>query len=232
MLRMTAILGMEFFGGFELEAGDFEDVPGGVRRFFDKGDDGDADVAADLRGEAGFLEDFAEERGGGGFAVGAGDGEDLAFEEAGGKFQFADDGAAEIAGLHEFRCVERHAGADDDDVLAAEGEQAVAAGFDVDALVEEGGNVFGEGFSAADVRDGDLGSLTAQEECGGKAGFAESDDENFFAFELEHGCRTRIIHRGAEGLCRPEEAIPLRCLPADGIPQRLKPPFFWDERTG
>ena len=115
-------------------------------------------------GNAGLLEDFADERRGGGLAVGAGDGEDLAFQEAGGEFEFADDGAAEVACLHQLGCIERHAGADDDEVLAAEGEQAVTAGFDVDAFVEQGGNVFGERFGAANVGDGDLGSATAQKQ--------------------------------------------------------------------
>ena len=179
-------VGMELFSGFELEAGDFEDRPGVVGRFVDEGDDGHANVAADQRGNAGLLEDFAEQRGGGGFAVGAGDGEDFALEEAGGEFEFADDGAAEVSGLHQFGSVERDAGADDDEVLAAEGEQAVAAGFDDDALFEQGGNVFGEGFGAADVGDGDLGAAAAQKQGRGQAGFAQSDDQNFFAFELHH----------------------------------------------
>ena len=178
--------GVELLSRFELEAGDFEDGPGGVGGFVDEGDDGHADVAADEGGNAGLLQDFAEQRGGGGLAVGAGDGEDLALEEAGGEFEFADDGAAEAFGLHEFGRVERDAGADDDEVLAAEGEQAVAAGFDVDALFKQGGNVFGEGLGAADVGDGDLGSAAAQKEGGGQAGFAQSDDENLFAFELHH----------------------------------------------
>ncbi len=189
-------LRMELLGGFKLEAGDFENVPGGVGRVFNEGDDGNADVAADLRGDSGFLKNFAEERGRGGLAVGTGDGEDLSFEEAGGELELADDGAAEVAGLNQFGRVERNAGADDDEVLAAEGKQAVAAGFDVDALIEKGGNVFGKGFGAANVGDGNLSSLAAQEEGRGEAGFAESDNENFFAFELEHGCRTRIIHWG------------------------------------
>ena len=110
----------------------------------------------------------------------------LSFEEAGGEFEFADDGAAEVRGLHQFGCFERHAGAHDDEVLAAEGKQAVAAGFDVDAFVEQGGDVFGERFGAADVGDGDLGSPAAQKHGGGEPGFSESDDQNFFAFEFHH----------------------------------------------
>ena len=185
--------GMELLGGFELEAGDFEDGPGVVGAVVDQRDDRDADVAADQRGQAGLLQDFADQRGGGGLAVGAGDGEDLALEEARGQFEFADDGPAEVAHLHQFGRVERHAGADDDEVLAAKGEQAVTAGFDVDALFEQGGNVFGQRFGAADVGDGDLGSAAAQKNGRGQAGFAQSDDENFFAFELHHGDQPQAI---------------------------------------
>ncbi len=94
-------------------------------------------------------EDFADQRGGGGFAVGAGDGEDVAFEEARGQFELADDGQAEALGLHQLGRVERNAGADDDEVLAAEGEQAVAAGLDHDAFFEQRRNVFGEGLGAS-----------------------------------------------------------------------------------
>ena len=184
-------VGVELLSAFELKAGDFEDGPGVVGAFVDEGHDGHADVAADQRGKSGFLEDFAEQRGGGGFAVGAGDGEDFAFEEAGGQFEFADDGQAEAFGLHQFGSVERDAGADDDQVLAAEGEQAVAAGLDHDALFKQGGNVFGEGFGAAHVGDGDLRAVAAQKQCRGQAGFAQSDDQNFFAFEFHHVSRIR-----------------------------------------
>jgi hypothetical protein len=179
-------LGMELLGGFELEAGDLEDGPGVGRAFGDELDDGEADVAADEGGKAGLPEDFADQRGGGGFAVGAGDGEGAALEVAGGEFEFADDGAAEVAGLHQLGGIEGDAGADDDEVLAAEGEQAVAAGFDVDAFVEQRGDVVGESLGGAHVGDGDLGALAAQEQGRGQAGFAESDDENFFAFEIHH----------------------------------------------
>ena len=53
------------------------------------------------------------------------------------------------------------------------------------------GNVFGEGFGAADVGDGDLGSAATQKEGRGQAGFAQSDDENFFAFELHHEVQSK-----------------------------------------
>ena len=81
----------------------------------------------------------------------------------------------------------------------------MAAGFDHDALFEQGGNVFGEGFGAADVGDRDLGAAAAQKQGRGQAGFAQSDDQNLFAFEFHHGIIPQaacdrdfsIVHRWA-----------------------------------
>ena len=44
----------------------------------------------------------------------------------------------------DLRGFERHAGRDDDQVLAAEGEEAVTARLDHDAGVEQGGDLLGE----------------------------------------------------------------------------------------
>ena len=137
-------------------------------------------------GRPASFENFADQRRRGGLAVGAGDRQYLAFKKARGQFEFADDGQAEVARLDQFGRIERHARADDDEVLAAEGEQAVAAGLDVDPLFEEGGNVFRQRLGAAQVGDGDLGAAPAQKQGRGEAGFPQSDDENFFAFEVHH----------------------------------------------
>ena len=110
--------GMKAFSAFELKAGDLKDRPGFIGALVDEGNDGDADVAADKGGKAGFLKDFADQRGGGGFAVGAGNGQGFALEEARGQFQFADDGQAKALDLGEFWSVQRDAGADNDEVLA------------------------------------------------------------------------------------------------------------------
>ena len=59
----------------------------------------------------------------------------------------------------------RDAGADDDQVLAAEGEQAVAAGFDIDARVEQRRDVPSQRLSAAQVRNRDLRPTPPQKEC-------------------------------------------------------------------
>jgi hypothetical protein len=113
----------------------------------------------------------------------------LAFEEARGEFELADDGQAEGFDLDELRRVERDAGADDDEVLAAEGEQAVAAGFDHDAVFEEGGDFLGQGGGGAHVGDGDLGAAMAQKQGRGETGFAQAYDQNFLAFQLHPDSR-------------------------------------------
>ena len=187
--------GMELLRGFELEAGDFKHRPCAVGALFGKRNDGDADVAADERRKSGPLEDFAEERGGGRLAIGAGDGENLAFEKAGGELQFADDGAAEALGLHQLGCFERHAGAHDDHVLTAEREQAVTTGLNVDSFFKECRDVFGESFCAADVRNSDLSTAMAQKQCRSQAGLSESYDQHFFAFEFHHEIRPRRLIR-------------------------------------
>ena len=107
-------------------------------------------------------------------------------EEARCEFKLAYDGATEVAGLHKLGRLERHAGTDDNQVLTAEGEQAVAAGLNVDALFKQGGDVFRQGFGAADVRDGDLGALVAQKQSRRQTGFAQSDNQNLLAFEFHH----------------------------------------------
>src|SRR5580692_4159764 len=144
-------LGMELLGGFELETGHFKNRPGIRRAFIDERNDGDANIAADQRVESSLLENLANQGRRSRLAVGAGDGKRLAPKETRGQFELADDGAAEVARLHQLGRVERNAGTDDDQVLAAEGEQAVAAGLDHDAFVEQRGNVFGQGLGAAYV---------------------------------------------------------------------------------
>jgi len=88
--------------------------------------------------------------------------------------------------MTEFRSVERHAGTDHDKVLAAEGEQAVAAGLHHDALFEEGRNILGERLGAAYVGDGDLRAAMAQKQGRRQTGFPQSHDQNLLAFEFHH----------------------------------------------
>ena len=114
-------------------------------------------------------------------------------------------GRPKLLDLHQFGRVERHAGADHDQVLAAEGEQAVAAGFDHDALFEQRGNVLGQGFGAAHVGDRDLRAAAAQKQGRRQPGFAQAHDQNFFAFEFHHWIGvphgSRQISRASDPLC-------------------------------
>ena len=130
--------GMELIGALKLEAGDLDDRPGFVGALLDEPDHREADVASYQGGYAGLLKNFAHQRGGRGLAVGAGDGQHLALEKAGGQFKFADDRQAEAFHLRQFGGIQRHAGTDHDQVLAAEGEQTVASGLHHDALFKQG----------------------------------------------------------------------------------------------
>ena len=62
----------------------------------------------------------------------------------------------------------------------------MAAGFDVDAFVEQGRDILGERFSAANVRDCDLSAAMTQKQSRGQTGFSQSHDQHLFAFELHH----------------------------------------------
>ncbi len=158
------------FGRFQLETRYFKHRPGVVAAFIHQRDDRNADVSAD-RG----VEDFSGERSRGGFAVGAGNGDGLAFQKAEREFQLAKNGQAEAPDLHELWRVERHARAYDDEVLAAEGEQPMSSGFDRNSLFEKSGNVLAQLLGAANVRDCDLRAATAQKKGRRQTGLAQSD---------------------------------------------------------
>ncbi len=70
-------------------------------------------------------------------------------------------GRPKLLHLHQFGRIQRHAGADHDQVLAAERQQAVAARFHHDALFEQGGNVLGQRLGAAHVGNRDLCAAVA-----------------------------------------------------------------------
>ena len=192
--------GVELLSGFKLEAGDLENRPCLAGAGVDKSHDRDADVAANQRGQAGSREDFAQQRGGGGLAVGAGDGQDMAPEEAGGQLQLADDRQAEALYLLQLGGVQRHAWTDNDQILAAEGQQAVAAGLDHDAGFDQGGNFFGQLIGRAHVGDRHPRAAAAQKQRCRQTGFSQSDNQNFLVFEFQHqvltsGFRNLLIVR-------------------------------------
>ena len=88
--------------------------------------------------------------------------------------------------LRQFGSIQRHAGADHDQVLAAEGEQAVAAGLHHDALFHQGGDLLGQRLGAAHVGDSHVSAAPAQKQRCRQTGFSQPDDQDFFAFEFQH----------------------------------------------
>src|SRR5260370_9457521 len=87
-----------------------------------------------------MLEDFASHGRCRSFAVGAGDGDDLPLQEACGQLHFTDYVNALVARLYKRAHIIRHAGADHDQVLSAEGALTVASGLDRNATVDQLGN--------------------------------------------------------------------------------------------
>ena len=84
-------------------------------------------------------------------------------QELRGEFDFADDGFAERAGLHQRRRVHGNAGADDDQVLSAEGALAMAAGFDGDAMIEQNWDLFAQLVRRLGIGDGDASAALFEE---------------------------------------------------------------------
>ena len=186
---------MKGLDGLQLEAGDFEDVVGVVGGVGDQRNGGRPDVAADLRLVAAPADDVAGQRGGGGFAVGAGDGDDVALQKTRGQLDFADDGNAHGARLRQLWNVGRHARADHDEVLLAEGALAVAAGFDGDTEIEQGADVGAQVVLGLGVGGGDAGAALLQKLGGGDAGLAQPDHQNALAFyvkKISH--RSKVFH--------------------------------------
>ena len=110
----------EAVDGFELEAGELEDVPLVRARAGDHGRHRLSDVAAHLHGNAGLPEDVAGQRGRGRFSVGPGDADGVPLEKPARQFDLAQHGDAVPAGVLEFVDVGRHARRDHDGVRAVE----------------------------------------------------------------------------------------------------------------
>ena len=177
-------LRMELFRAFELEAGNLQHRPRAFAALIDEAHHRHADVAGDQRRQTRLLQDFAGQRRRRGFAVGAGDGQDLAFQKARGQFQLADHRAAEVAGLHQFGRIQRHTGTDYDQVLAAKSQQAVAARLHHDALIQQRRNFLGKRLGRANIGYRHLRALPAQKQRRRKPGLPQAHHQNFFAFQF------------------------------------------------
>jgi hypothetical protein len=174
--------GAEVVDGFQLEAGDFQDVPLiGAGRGNHGGGRG-TDVAAHLVGDAGDAEDVTGEGGGGGFAVGAGNGEDGTQEEIAGELEFADDRDAGGAGGGDGRGVDGHAGGDDKELVGG-GEEGALGLVLGDAGGDEGAG-FGEKIKGFGVAGSDVGAVLVEELDGGDAGTSQAEDDNGGAAEI------------------------------------------------
>ena len=118
-------------------------------------------------------------------------------------------GRPKLRTCDQFRRIERDAGADHDQVLAAKRQQAVAAGFDIDAFIEQRGDILGERLCAADIGNRDLGAPPAQKQCRGQAGLSQPDHQYLLALEFHH--------RSTSGI----SATPLFCTASAARPTRV-----------
>ncbi len=108
----------------------------------------------------------------------------MAFKEASSQLNFADDGNAAFPRPCELRHVERHTGADDNQVLFAEGALSVLPGLNRDAGIEQYRNFLAKLLRRFGVGDGHACSPLLQKERGSHAGFSQSDDQDAFAVEF------------------------------------------------
>jgi hypothetical protein len=111
--------------------------------------------------------------------------------------------------LRQLRRIQRHAGADDDQILAAEGQQAVAAGLDHDALSSSAGISLASA-GAAHVGDRNLRAALAQKQRRRQAGFAQPTTRTFLPFSsisplfpASGGARSYLPLCTAKTLCAP-----------------------------
>src|SRR5260370_8951528 len=103
-----------------------------------------------------MFQNFTSEGGGSCLAIGAGDSNDLSFQEAARQFHLANYGYALIARLDQRSDIIGNTGADNDHILSAEGALAVAAGLDGKAAVEQLRNFLAELGFGLGIRDRDL----------------------------------------------------------------------------
>ena len=176
--------GVKALDGLQLEAADLQHHPSVVGGSLDEGDGRRSDISADQRLTASSRNNFARQRRGRGLPVGAGDGDDLAFEEARREFHLADDRNAQRACLHQLRNIEGHARTDHDQVLIAEGAFAMLSGFDGDAMIEQQRNFVTELLRRFGVGDGNPRAALLQEQSAGHAGLAQPNHQHAFAFDV------------------------------------------------
>src|SRR6516162_8140293 len=123
--------------GLELKAADLQYHPRVVSRALDEADGWSSNVAADERCSSAGCEKGTCQCRRGRLSVGAGDCNGAAFQESSREFKFANHGSTAFDGTNQLRHIHRHAGADDNEVLFAEGAFAVLSGLDPDTVIEQ-----------------------------------------------------------------------------------------------
>src|SRR5262249_51181552 len=130
-------LWMKSLDRLQLEAGDLENVPSIICGLPDEFDHWGPNIAADHGLLSRMRQNLARKGRRSRLTIRSGDGDDVAAQKARGKFDLADDLDAELAGLDQVGCIHWHAGADNDQVLVAEGAFALAAGLDSNPFVQK-----------------------------------------------------------------------------------------------
>ena len=100
------------------------------------------------------------------------------------EFNLANDGLSRGAGLYQWSSVDRHTGADHDQVLAAEGTLAVAASFHRDSMVEQDWDFIAELVGRLRVRNRHPGTALFQKESRSHARLPEAYHQHAFVFEI------------------------------------------------
>ena len=103
---------VEIANGLELKTGKLQHVPAVLARCRDHRRHRRSDIATHLRRDARRAQDVADQAGGGGFAVGAGDADGAPLQERRRQLDFADHVHAALASGFERRQVHRHVGRD------------------------------------------------------------------------------------------------------------------------
>src|ERR1035437_3145072 len=128
---------MKALDGLQLEAANLQHHPSILGGTLDEGDCRRSDISTTQPLPPPSRNDSPRQRRGSGLAVGAADGDDLAFEEARSQFHLADNKNTQGTRLHQLRNIEGHARTDYDEVLIAEGALPVLSGFYADAVIEQ-----------------------------------------------------------------------------------------------
>ena len=189
--------------GLELEARDLDHVHRVVAGRVHQRDERRADVAADLRASAGFTENLAEQRRGGGLAVRAGHRHHRAAQEAPGELELGDDFDSLPAGLDEGGQLQRDAGAQDDEVGGEEVGLVVAGALHADPESAQGSGVGGDGRFGLELTHGDAGAAGGEEAGRGRARAGQPHHQRLPVFQLHRlltaasACSRRTARKSA-----------------------------------